>query len=139
MFPVDIAIFLRIVFLYNTSCGCFWQSYHGTVKSARVPFFDFTPPHASDFNQKLSRNVAQITLCYHITKQFLPCMNWLVLCFWFQNMFWRNIDCFQFWWKLKALHKYLCNIRHQKTFFPCFLWAGAFNSRVWFGKWKNAV
>ena len=35
--PVDIAKFLRIAFLYNTSGGCLWQSYHGTVKSAGVP------------------------------------------------------------------------------------------------------
>ena len=27
---------LRIAFLYNPSGGCFWQSYHGTVKSAVV-------------------------------------------------------------------------------------------------------
>ena len=41
MFPVDIAKFLSIVFLYNTSGGCFWQSYHGTVKSAGVPVLWF--------------------------------------------------------------------------------------------------
>ena len=41
MFPVDIAKFLRIAFLYNTSGGCFWQSYHGTVKSAGVPVLWF--------------------------------------------------------------------------------------------------
>ena len=42
--PVDIAKFLRIAFLYNTSGGCFWQSYHGTVKSAGMPVLWF---HAS--------------------------------------------------------------------------------------------
>ena len=36
VFSVDIAKFLRIDFLCNISGGCFWQSYHGTVKSARV-------------------------------------------------------------------------------------------------------
>ena len=41
VFPVDIAKFLRIAFLYNTSGGCFWQSYHGTVKSAGVPVLWF--------------------------------------------------------------------------------------------------
>ena len=41
MFPVDIAKFLRIAFLYNTSSCCFWQPYHGTVKSPGVPFIWF--------------------------------------------------------------------------------------------------
>ena len=138
MFPVDIAIFLRIVFLYNTSCGCFWQSYHGTVKSARVPVLWF---HSSTcfwfWSETFTKCCTDNSLLSH--NKTISSLHELVLCFWFQNMFWKNIDCFQFWWKLKALHKYLCNIRHQKTFFPCFLWAGAFNSTVWFGKWKNAV
>ena len=41
VFPVDIVKFLRIAFLYNASGGCFWQSYHGTVKSAGVPVLWF--------------------------------------------------------------------------------------------------
>ena len=45
-------------------------------------------------------HVAQIILKYHVTKQFLPCLNWLVTCFWFQNMFWKNINCFRLWWKI---------------------------------------
>ena len=45
VFPVDIAKFLRIVFLYNTSGGCFWQSYHGTVKPAGVPVLWFRASH----------------------------------------------------------------------------------------------
>ena len=38
---MDTAKFLRIVFLYNTSSGCFWQSYHNTIKSAGVPVLWF--------------------------------------------------------------------------------------------------
>ena len=57
-FPVDIGKFLRIAFLYNTSGSCFWQAYHGTVKSAGMPVLWF--PRAFDFDQKLSRNVPQI-------------------------------------------------------------------------------
>ena len=34
-------------------------------------FFDFAPPRAFGFDQKLTQNVAQITLYYHVTKQFL--------------------------------------------------------------------
>ena len=33
---------------------------------------------------------------HHVTKQFLPCFNWLITCFRFQNMFWKNISCFWF-------------------------------------------
>ena len=34
-------LFLRIFLLCNNSGGCFWQSYHGTVKSAGVPVLWF--------------------------------------------------------------------------------------------------
>ena len=44
VFPVDIGKILIVAFLYNTSGGCFRQSYHGTVKSAGCLFFDFAPP-----------------------------------------------------------------------------------------------
>ena len=84
-------------------------------------FFDIAPPRAFSFDQKLIQNVAQIIL--HMTKQFLSCLNWLIKCFRFQNMFWKNISCFRFWWKNlhKALHKQLCNTTCQKTFFACTL------------------
>ena len=32
-------------------------------------------PRAFDFDQKPTRNVAQIILYYHVTKQFLACLN----------------------------------------------------------------
>ena len=41
VFPVDIAKFLRIVFLCKTSGGCFWKSYHGSPKSAGAPVLRF--------------------------------------------------------------------------------------------------
>ena len=96
---MDIAKFLRIVFLYSTSCGCFWQSYHGTVKSDGV-FVLWS--HASTcfrfwsktFTKRCSNN-----FYYHVTKQFLPCLIWFVTCFRFQNMFRKNINCFRFWRK----------------------------------------
>ena len=34
-----------------------------------------------------------------MTNQFLPCLIWLVTSFWFQNMVWKKINCFSFWWK----------------------------------------
>ena len=35
---------------------------------------DFAPPHTFDFDQKLTQNVAQIIIYYHVAKQFLPCL-----------------------------------------------------------------
>ena len=49
---------------------------------------------------KLTQNVTQIILHYHVTKQFLSCLNYSIKCIRFQNMFWRNISCFRFWWKI---------------------------------------
>ena len=141
MFPVDIAKFLRIGFLYNTSGGCFWQSYHGTC-SAGCLFFDFPPPRAFTFDQKLSRNLAQISLYYHVTKQFLPCLHWLVTCFQFQKMFWKNINCFRFWRKIftkRCASNYVISRVKRLSSSALCGWSGAFNFRVWFGKRKNAV
>ena len=111
-------------------------------KVSWVPALWFPPPRAFTFDQKLSRNVAQIILCYHVTKQFLPCLNWLVTCFQFQNMFWKNINCFRFWWKTytkRCTSNYVIS-RVKRLSSPALCgWSGAFNFRVWFGKRKNAV
>ena len=41
-----------------------------------------------------------LTVLYcHVTKQLFPCLKWLVTCFRFQKIFWKNISCFRFWWK----------------------------------------
>ena len=34
----------------------------------------------------------------------ISCLIWLVTCFWFQNMFWKNINCFRFRWKTYTMH-----------------------------------
>ena len=51
-----------------------------------------------DFDQKLSRNVAQIILYYHVTNQFFVAWFYWSHAFDFR-MFWKNINCFPFWWK----------------------------------------
>ena len=134
---------LKIAFLCNTSGCCFWQAYHGTVKSAGVPI-DFATPRAFDFDQKLSQNVAQLIFYYHVTKQIPPCLNWLVACFsiWFLNMFWKNINCFQFSWKTYTKRcTSNCVISHVKRLSSPTLcdWLGAFSFRAWFGKRKNVI
>ena len=47
-------------------------------------------------DQKFTQNAAQTILHYHTTKNsFLASIDWSR----FQNMFWKNISCFPFWWK----------------------------------------
>ena len=105
----------------------------------------------ADLKQKLdlkpdaviqSTKVAQIILYYHVTKKFLPCLNWLVTWFRLQNMFWKRINCFRFWWKTYTKH-YTSNYvisRVKILSFPALCgWSGAFNFRIWFGKRKNVV
>ena len=70
VFPVDIATFLRIVFLYNTFSGCFWQSYHGTVKSTGVPVLWFRAFTCIWFWSKTFTNIAQIILYYTSQNNF---------------------------------------------------------------------
>ena len=99
-------------------------------------------PCAFDFDQKLLRNVAQIVLYYHVKNRFFRYLILLVTCFWFQNMFWKNIDCFPFWWKTYTkccTSNYV--ISHVKRLSSPTLcgWSGAFNFRVWFGKRNMAV
>ena len=44
----------------------------------------------------LIKNVAQVIIYCHVTKQFLACSNRLVTCFLFQNMFWKTLIAFDF-------------------------------------------
>ena len=86
-------------------------------------------------------NVAQIILYYHVTKQFLACLNWLVTCFQFQNMFWKNL-CFRFWWNTytkKCTSNCVISPVKRLSSPALWGWSGTFNFRVRFGKRKNAL
>ena len=100
MFPVDIVNFLRTAFLQKTTGGWFWQSYHGTVKSASLFLVWFCAFMC--FRTWLKTYAKRCTnhFYYHVTKQFLSCLNYFIKCIRLQNMFWRNISCFWFWWKI---------------------------------------
>ena len=90
----------------------------------------------------IKRNVAQIILYYHVIKQFLACLNWLVTCFRFQDMFWKNMNCFWFWWKTytKCCTSNYVISRVKRLSSPTHCgFSGAFHFRVWFWKRKNAV
>ena len=45
--------------------------------------------------KKLHKTLTNNSLV-HVTDQVLSCLNWLIRCFRFQNMFWKNISCFRF-------------------------------------------
>ena len=91
---------------------------------------------------KFKQNVTQIILYYHVTKQFLPCLNWLITCFRFQNMFWKNISCFRSWWRTytkRWTNSYLISRdKNLSTPAPCG-WSRTFNLRIWFGKRMKTV
>ena len=63
-------------------------------------------------------------------KLFFPCLNWLITCFRFHNMCWKNISCFRFWWKTyikRCTNNYV--ISHVKRLSSVALcsWSSAFN------------
>ena len=109
---------LRIAFLYNTSGGCFWQFYHGTVKSAGVPVLWFCTSTCFRFwsktftkcctnNSLLSRD--KTISCLLELIGHVPLISEYVL---------ENIKCFRFWWNTYTKHCLsTCN-----AFFPCTLW-----------------
>ena len=94
---------------------------NGTVKSAGVPVLWFCASTCILFWSKTftKRCTNNSLLSHDKTIWFLPCLNWSVKCFWFQNMFWKSINCLRFWWK--TYNEILCNTTCQKTFFPCTL------------------
>ena len=96
-------------------------------------FFDFPPPGAFDFDQKLTQNVAQIILYYHVAKQFLPYLNWFIMCFRFKNMFWKN-SCFRFWWKTytkRWTNNYVISCVKRLPQPALCGWSSAFSFRIW--------
>ena len=119
MLPVDIAKFLRIVFLSNTSSGCFWQTYHGTVKSTGVPVLWFCASKCFKF----------------LSKTFMKCCT---------NNSSLSRDKNNFFLAWKTYTKCCtsnCVMSHVKRLSSSTLHGlpGAFNFRVWFGKQNMAV
>ena len=109
---------LRIAFLYNTSGGCFWHFYHGTVKSAGVPVLGFRASTCFRFWLKTFTKRWQIIIYYHVTKRFLACLNWFVTWIWFQNMFWKTLIAFDFDEILTQSVAQVTVISRVKIFFP---------------------
>ena len=140
VFLVDITKFLRIVFSYNTAGGCFWQSYYGTVKPAGVPVLWFHTSMCFQFWSKTFTKHCSNNSLLSRDKSISSLLEFTVTCFWFQNMFWRNINCFRFWLKIytkRCTSNY--EISNAKQLSSPALWSGAFNFRAWFGKRNMAV
>ena len=122
VFPVDIAKFLRTTFFRTLQ----WLlqavlPQHSKVNSGVCSLI----PHLhvlSILIKNLQKNIPQIIVYYLVTKQFLPCLNWLITCFRFQNMFLKNISCFRFWWKTytkSCTNNYVIS-RVKRLFSPAF-------------------
>ena len=141
MFLVVIARCLRIAFLYNTSSGCFWQSYHGTVKSAGVPVFWFRASACFRFwsktftkrcsnNSLLSRDKS-ISSLLDLIGHVLLVSEYVLEQHSLFAILMKNLH--------KVLHKYVIS-RAKRLSSPALCdWSGAFSLRVWFGKRNMAL
>ena len=113
-------------------------------------FCDFVPQRAFSFDHKYTESAVQIIPYHHVAKQFLRCLFWLIIYFQFQSMFLEKLKLLLVLMKKifhKALHK-TQNVAQTNYVIPrvnrlsspaFFSWLRAFNFRIWFGKWKNAV
>ena len=76
------------------------------------------------------------------SKAFFVCLNWLITCFLFQNMFWNNISFFRFWWKAytkRCTNSYLISRVKRLSSVALYGWSSAFKFRIRFKKRKSAV
>ena len=113
---------LRIAFLYNTSGGCCWKFYHGTVMSAGVPVLWFRASTcfrfwSKTFTKRCTNNSLlssdKTTSCLLGLISHVHLISEYVL---------ENINCFRFWWNTYTKRcASNCNITCQNTFFPCTL------------------
>ena len=125
----------------NTSGGCFWQFYHRTVKSAGVPVLWFCTSTRFRFWSK--------TFMKYCTYYSLRSRDKTISCLLelighghlISEYVLENIKCFRFWWNTYTKHCLsTCNITFKILSFPALCgWSAAFNFRVWFWKWKNAM
>ena len=114
------------------------QSYHSAVKSTGVLVLWFR----ASMSFRLSSNTyaKRFFLITTWESNFFSCFFWLITGFWTQNIFCKNISCFQFWWKTcakRCANNYVIS-RVKGIFSPAFCgWSRAFNFRIWFGKRKT--
>ena len=104
----------------------------GAVDSCKNTYF-----HVFFLNVKL---LYQIILYYHTTKQIFTGLNWFIMCFQLQKMFWKNINSFPFWWrtytKLCSINYVISHVKRLSLVALCDR-SSVFNFRIWFEKRKN--
>ena len=112
---------LRIAFLRNTSGGCFWKFYHGTLKSSGVPVLWFRASSCFGFWSKTFTKRTNISLLSR--EKTISCLLELIgHVHLISEYVLGNINCFWFWWNTyKKRCKSNFNITCQNTFFPCTL------------------
>ena len=145
MVPVDFAKFWRIVFLHNTSDGCFRQSYHGTVMSAGVPVLWFCASTCFRFwsksftkrcsnNSLLPRDRAIYSLLDLIAFDFRICFRTTI------EIYGKILIAFDEKFT-QSLAQVNMKFHVSKDFLSPVLcsFSGAFNCRIWFGKRSMAV
>ena len=125
MFLVDIAKFFKKVFLYNTSGGCLWQSYHGTVNQLGCLFFVSHLHVLSILIKKFHETL--LKLFFTMTWQnsfFLAWFDWS-RAFYFRICFGKTLIALVFDEK-RTQSVALCNITFQKNFFPQYFAVGTY-------------
>ena len=114
---------LESLFLYSTSGGCVWQSYHGTVKSAGVSGLWFCTSTCFQFWSKAFKKCCTNNFLPSLGKTIFSLLELIGHMLLISEYVLENINCFGFWWKTytkrctSELCK-LCNIMCQKDFLP---------------------
>ena len=141
MFPVDITKFLKIVFLCNTSGGCLWQPYHGTVKSAGVPVLWFCASTCFRFWSKtFTKRRINNSLLTH-DKIIYSLLELIAHILSIAECFEKTLIAFDFDEKITQSFAQVCLISCVKRISSpalCGL-SGALDFRVWFWKRDTAV
>ena len=107
----------------NTSGGCFWQFYHGKVKSAGVPVLWFCTSTCFRFWSKTFMKYCTYYSLLSRDKTISCLLELIGHGHLISEYVLENIKCFRFWWNTYTKHCLsTCNITCQNTFFPSTLW-----------------
>ena len=113
---------LRVAFLYNTSGGCFWKFYHGTVKSSGVPALWFRASTCLRFWSKTFMKRWTNIFLLSRDKTISCLLESIVHVHLISEYVLENINCFRFWWNTYTKRcTSNCNIMCQNSFFSCAL------------------
>ena len=123
---------LESLFLYSTSGGCVWQSYHGTVKSAGVSGLWFCTSTCFQFWSKAFKKCCTNNFLPSLGKTIFSLLELIGHMLLISEYVLENINCFRFWWKLTQSIAQITVISRVKILSsPAFCgWSGVFNFRL---------